>query len=236
MTIAAALTYYAREQAVSVADPTRIRYAIEALVGWWGDSPVSAITGATCRRYARERGVGAGTTRRELGCLSAALRHCKREGYLVWHPAVVPPPKPPPRERWLTRPEAARLLAAARRLGYRHLCRFILVSLYTGTRRDDVLALQWQPNTDGGHVDLEAGLLHRKSAFARRTKKRGSAVRIPRQLRGHLRRWARAGGQHVIEWRDKPVAAIRRAWRAAREDAGLDAEVTPHTLKHTAVT
>ncbi len=223
-----ALAYYGTEHAPTTADPARIGYAIAALAPFWGELPVSAIKGATCRRYSAKRGVGVGTVRRELGTLRAALRHCRREGYLTDAPAVWLPPRPASKDRWLTRDEAARLLKAAPQ----HLRSFILIALYTGTRKDAILRLQWTPNTSGGWVDLERGLLYRASSFARKTKKRQPPVKIPRQLLGHLRRWQRLSRQHVVEFRGKPCGSIKRAWATA--SAGLD--VTPHTLRHTAIT
>jgi integrase len=71
---------------------------------------------------------------------------------------VVLPEASPPRERWLTREEAARLLWAAWR--YRevqkgtptdrrprqHIARFILVALYTGTRSSAVCGARFRSN------------------------------------------------------------------------------------------
>jgi hypothetical protein len=54
----------------------------------------------------------------------------------------------------------------------------------------------------------------------------------------HLRRWARLGisKRYVIEWNGKPVQRINKGFRSARRLAGLDAEVVPHTLRHTCAT
>lgn len=231
MTVATVLNIYGQEHAPTVADPARIGYAIEALMKFWGKLAVSAIKGATCRRYAKQRGAADGTVRRDLGCLRAALRYCEREGYLTSAPAVWLPARPPSKDRWITRDEAAKLLRAASP----HLRRLILIALYTGTRKDAILRLQWTPNTDGGHVDLERGILHRASSFARKTKKAQPPARIPRQLLAHLRRWKRLSRQHVIEWGDTNPDSIKRAWRRACERAGVEG-VTPHTLRHTAIT
>jgi integrase len=228
MMINDALSYYGKEHAPTTADPARIGFAIQALAPFWGELTVSAIKGATCRRYSAKRGVGVGTVRRELGTLRSALVHCEREGYLTAAPAVWMPERPASKDRWLTRDEAARLLKAAAP----HLRRFILIALYTGTRKAPILRLQWSPNTEGGHVDTARGLLYRKSSFARKTKKRQTPVKLPRQLLAHLRRWERLSRQHVVEFRGRPCGSIKRAWATA--SAGLDA--TPHTLRHTAIT
>jgi len=46
--ISTALTIYAREHAINVADPSRIAYAIEALDNFWRDLRVIDIKGETC--------------------------------------------------------------------------------------------------------------------------------------------------------------------------------------------
>lgn len=234
MTIAAVLTIYGEEHAPTVADPARIGYAITALLPFWGEKMVSTIKGETCRRYVKSRG---GNPRRELETLRAALRYCEKEGYLVRAPVVWLPEKPPSRERHLTRDEAARLLWTAYR-GYRskHLARFMLIALYTGTRREAVLALEWTPSMSGGHVDMENGLIYRQSAGARRTKKRQTPVRIPRRLRLHLERWKKEGTRWVIEYRGERCLNVKKAWASARIAAGLGSEVVPHVLRHTAIT
>lgn len=90
-----------------MADPERLDNCILALVPFWGELMVSAVKSATCKRYAKKRGVSDGTIRRELGALAAALNHCQREGYLTSAPHVWRPEKPPAKDRWLTRKEAA---------------------------------------------------------------------------------------------------------------------------------
>lgn len=229
---------YAKEHAPTVADPARIGYAIQALLPYWGDRLVSDIKGETCRRYVKSRSVSSGTARLELGALSAALAYCEVEGYITHAPKVWLPEKPKPRDRWLTRNEVARLLRAARAEASPHLARFILVALYTGTRKSAVLGLRWVPSVDSGYVDLERGVLHRSGARARQTTKRQTPARIPRRLLNHLRRWSAIGdtSEFVIEYRGAPVGDIQNGWVRARRRARLGAEVTPHVLRHTAIT
>ena len=52
--------------------------------------------------------------RKELGTLAAAINHCHAEGYITAAPRVRLPAKPAPRDRWLTRDEAARSCFALR--------------------------------------------------------------------------------------------------------------------------
>jgi len=234
MSVARALEIYGNERAPHVSAPRIIGFAIDALAPFWGDLPVSAIKGKTCCAYVRQRAKAPATSARELRVLSAAINYCVKEGYLTMAPSVTLPTVPVTREQWLSRNEAARLLWVARRMP--HLRTFILIGLYTGTRSTAILGLQWMANTQGGWVDLESGLLFRGAEGRTETKKRVPTCPLPRKLVGHLRRARRHTRKHVVEWSGDPIARLTRSWRTACEAAGLGADVTPHTLRHTAVT
>ena len=164
---------------------------------------------------------------------------------------MVLPAKSASREVWLTRSQAARLIWAAwrakqimqdkrteRAVG-RHLARFILTGLYTGTRSGAICGAALMPTIGRGHVDLEQGVFYRRAAGARETKKRQPPVRLPDRLLAHLRRWHRLGiaKQAVVEWNGKPVRSVRKAFATAVKAAGLDGlGITPHVLRHTAAT
>lgn len=185
------------------------------------------------------------TARRELAVLSAAITWAWRNRVLNEHIPVRLPPKGQPRQRHLTRSEAARLLAGA--LGWefttggrnhlrinRHLARFVLLGLYTGTRHRAILELQWMPNTTGGWVDLSAGVLYRRAEMAAGGTKPRPAIPIAPRLMAHLRRWRWLTARHVIEHNGLPIRSqLQSSWRGARKLAGLDSAVTPHILRHT---
>jgi integrase len=148
-------------------------YAIGRLAKWWNDKRASAINAATCREYAR--GWSDSTARRDLETLRAACRYYAEVMSVPLQVRVVLPPKHAPRQRWLTRQEAARLLKAAR--PWPHLARFILIGLYTGNRPGVTRALTWQ------QVDLTAGVMHRRPYGAREhAKKRTPPVRLGRKF------------------------------------------------------
>ena len=207
------------------------------LVEFWAGKTLGNINGATCRAYVQSRPVKPSTCRRELGTLSAAIHWAAREHGT---PVVLLslPDAAPPRDRWLTRKEAAALLHAAWRQGNQHLVRFILLGLYTGTRHGALLGLQWQANTTGGWVDLERGLIYRRAAGEAVTNKRKPPVRLNARLAAHLRRWRAMDGErgHIVSWGGGSVRKERRAWHRARVAAGLGAEVTPHVMRHTCAT
>ena len=236
MTVAEVLSIYGRERAPLVRDPARIGDCIRALVPILGALPLSAITGEVCRRYGKARDRAPGTVRKELGTLAAAINHCHAEGYITSAPRVRLPAKPAPRDRWLSRDEAAKLVRAAyRNPKAKHLARFILVALYTGTRSDAIQRLGFMPNTVGGWVDTEKGVLYRRGAGEAETKKRTPPVPIPRPLLAHLRRWERKGARFVVEVDGQRVGSLKTAWRTALRESGI-AHATKHDLRHTAVT
>lgn len=264
--LAHVLSIYAEEHGPSVAAGERIYYSMKALLPFWGELTARDVTGSTCRRYAAQRGVSDGTVRRELGTLQAALTYCSREGVLLGGaPEVTLPPKPDARERWLTRQEAAWLLRGARALNRdgRHLQDFILHGLYTGSRKATILAMHIDtPSITGGHADTVNGVLYRKPQGKRETNKRQRPARLPARYLAHLRRQAARGRMYVVErqiHRDGRlergmVRDIKKAWPRAvelaeelarergielsltMETAAGEKRITPHVLKHTAIT
>ena len=194
--------------------------------------------------------VTAAAARRELEDLRAAINHHRREGLCSETVSVALPARADARQRWLTRSEAARLLWAAwrakqvmrdkdtRRAVGRHVARFILVGLYTGTRSAAICGAALMPTVGRGHVDLEQGVFYRRAIGRRQTKKRQTPVKLPPRLLAHLRRWERLGlaRKAVVEWNGKAVASVRKGFEAAVRAAGLGADVTPHILRHTCAT
>jgi integrase len=242
--IADVVNIYVRERAPHVAEPGFIRATALPVLEWWAGKHLSDVKGNACREYVawRTQAVSLQTARHDLKTLRAAINHYHAEhGPLPAVPVVSLPEKAPPRDRWLTRGEAARLLLAAwRRKETRHVARFVLIALYTGTRSAAVLGLRWLPATTGGHVDLERGVLYRRGTGQRETKKRRPPVRLPDRLLGHLRRWHRIDARHaithVVHYQGSPCGKMRRSWGTVRAAAGLGQDVTPHTMRHTCCT
>jgi hypothetical protein len=86
---------------------------------------------------------------------------------------------------------------ATERATAKHVARFILAGLYTGTRAGAICGAAMRPTVGRGHLDLENGVFYRRAAGTRQTKKRQPPMRIPPRFLAHCRRWARLGIAHV---------------------------------------
>jgi integrase len=232
MLVTDALEYYASERGPKVTAPDVMGRAIDTLAGFWQGRVVSDVKPETCSLYGKLRGRANGTVRRELGVLQAAINHAHRNGKLTRSVSVELPKSPPPRDRWLTRHEAARLLRVSRTEHARlYLPLFILLGLYTGRRKEAILSLRWT------QVDLDAGVIDFETPGREMTKKRRGKVPIPAQLFPHLIRARRRGSDvgYVLHISGKRIGNIKKGFAAACRRAGLKG-VTPHTLRHTAAT
>lgn len=229
-TIDEVLAAYGTEHAPHTARPADTGYANGNLIAFWGGKRVSDVTARNCRAYTASKRPGG--ARRDLETLRAAVNHWHREyGPLSSVPAFTLPARGEPRDRWLTRSEAAALLRAARRT--EHLKRFILIGLYTGSRAGVIYSLRWD------WIDFERGVMRRREpGEADKKTKRRPAVKLGKLILRHLARWRRADGDgeiFVVRWGDRPIHRLRRSWGEACRRAGLKG-VVPHTLRHTRAT
>jgi integrase len=244
--VADVINIYLQDRAPHQARPHEVAQRCTALLSFWGDKTLAQVTGRTCREYVTFRAKA--VARRELEDLRAAINHHRAEGLCREVVEVVLPEAGAPRDRWLTRSEAARLIWAAWRYqevqkgsptgrrSRQHVARFILVALYTGTRAGAVCGASLVPAAHTGWVDLDRGVFYRKASAEKETKKRKPPVRLPTRLLSHMKRWHKNGQMYAVEWLGEPVGTgVEKAFKRACEDAGLK-DVTPHTLRHTAAT
>jgi integrase len=266
------LNIYLADEASRHARPKETKQRVLTLADFWQPYTLAEVNGQRCRDYVAWRTkqkikcfrsaqtshaarlVSEAAARRELEDLRSAINHHRREGLCSEIVAVALPDKAGSRAIWLTRQKAARLIRAAWRARQvmrdkmtkrdvgRHIARFILVGLYTGTRHAAICGAAMRPAIGRGYVDLERGVFHRRPLGGHNTKKRQPPVRISDRLLAHVRRWERLGiATHgVVEWNGKPVRSVRKGFAAAVKAAGLPNsgpdKITPHVLRHTAAT
>ncbi len=176
------------------------------------------------------------------------------------------PAPPPPREAYYTRDEVAALLMAAwkkKNMAFeevekngivkkqrvvsktgkgistsRHIARFILIAVWTGTRSEKIEQASFVETDDRPWMDLDSGIFYRGGVENKSpTNKRADPVRIPDELLAHLHRW-RALNKHtdnVIDHKGR-AGSTRGAFRRLKLEVlppGRVEKVNRHTFKHT---
>ena len=137
-------------------------------------------------------------------------------------------PKPPaPKERWLTREEAGRLLDSCKEA---HLKLFTMLAIHTCSRKSPILELKWQ------QVNMRGRLIEFNPPGRRQTNKRRVPVPINDTLYAALKDALElAQTDYVVEYGGQRVMDVKKGFAAACVRAGIK-DVTPHTLRHTGAT
>ena len=260
--IADVLSIYRQDNRDRQASPKKFDGRIERLNEFFGGKMLGEINSALCAAYVKARG-NHGGARRDLEDLRAAIGHHARENlhHAVIH--VTLPEKGGPRERWLTREEAARLVWTCWRARetqtvhrgplkgqkietdkrpLRHIARFLLIGMYTGTRAGAIASASPERDEGRSFVDLDRGIFYRLAEGKRATNKRQPPVPIPgRTLGAHaaldasrrrafaLRRMERPAGQ-IREDRVRDRRAAVRAVAEGGEDLAAYACATRRRL------
>ena len=206
---------------------------------------------------AKARVVTSGGARRELEDLRSAVNLAIRDGLTREMVIVTLPAKAPARERWLTKKEAARLVLAAWRKrevqkGHvtdrkpaRHLVKFLIVALRSGTRSGAVCDASFVREPGRPWIEFgrdEAGLITAKfHRLAIGTQEKGNkrypTVPLPPQLARQLHHWHKVDGQrYVVEYNGKPVKRTTKAFANLCYELGFGDDVVRHSLRHTAAT
>lgn len=186
----------------------------------------------------QSKGVKGSSISRNLSDVRAAFNMAVKDGALTAAPLipdVSTHDKSPPRDRVLTQREFAALLDAAPD----HLFKFLMLAFCTAGRPGAILEL------GPANTDLENNLIDLNQKDRGRTKKRRPALPIAKALRLWL--IGCQGDTYVAyDWRGRqltngekkprPVASIKKAFRTARAEAGLGADVIPYTIRHTVAT
>lgn len=205
-----------------------MRHTWKALAPHFGTTEGEDVSTAQCRAYAdarRDQGRSDGSIHTELGHLATVLNWAGRQRLIDRTPFVERPPKPAPKEDYLTREEVGRMLAADL---MPHVRLAIIVLIATGARVTAALELTWD------RVDFERGQVNLRNPFDRGRRKGRAIVAMNRQLRAALAE-ARDNARtpFVIEYAGRPVASIKRSLHRAGTLIGRD-DVSAHMFRHSA--
>jgi integrase len=214
---------YARDRQSVIARPDALRSTWAALQPHFGHRLGKAITPEDCREYERSRKRDSkrpSTIRTEL----EMLRACLRFRYGASAPKLHIPPASAPRDRWLTKADATRLLESA---AAPHARLFIVLALTTGTRMGALLDLTWD------RVDFDQGTIDFRPVGRHQTNKRRVVVPMNATARAALQEAHKGAlSDFVIEYAGKPVASVKTAIRETARRAKVPC--SPHVLRHTA--
>lgn len=264
--VADVVSAYLDDKVPSQASPKAAKSRLNNILDFFGGKYVSDINGKICRAYAEQRTTRAAARRELEDLRSALKHYKKEGWVTYAPDIVLPAKSESRVRYLSRSEAARLLWAAwrmrqtwkgqpsDRRTG-QHIARFILVGLYTGTRSAAICGAALRPTVGRGYVDLNRGVFHRKSEGVRETKKRQPPVKLPDRLLAHIRRWSKtpvniktkARGKSktigrmvahdfVVEWQGRPVSDVHKSFLSAVTAAGLESDVTPHVLRHTAAT
>lgn len=177
-------------------------WEVAELNRFWGSKTVSEINEETCLAYGKGRSPS--VVRQILCTLRTIVNFAELKDWLDKGGKVIDyalPPKSQSRIHFYTRDEVAKLVRTAYRKRHggvglrpyfstRHLARFILTALYTGTRADRIERASFVKEDGRPWIDLRNGIFYRKAQgeFVP-TNKRADPVRIPLPMKTSNPSW-----------------------------------------------
>lgn len=207
---------------------TTMGYTWKALAPFFGKVEGEAITTAECRAYAdarRKAGKKEGSIHTELGHLRSVLVWAAKSRLISYAPHIERPPKPDPKEGYLTRDEVARLLD---RVKAEHIKVAVILMISTGARSAAALELTWD------RVDFERGVIQLRNPFDRSRRKGRATVPMNDRLVAELQKAKKAAqSPFVVEWAGGPVKSVKKGIKTAGAAIGRP-DASPHMLRHSA--
>lgn len=206
---------------------TTMKFTWKALEPFFGSIEGEAVTIAHCRAYTDARRKAKkkdGSIHTELGHLRSVLVWSQKNRLIAHAPYVERPPKPDPKDGYLTRQEVASLISAA---NAPHVKLAILLMLATGARSTAALELTWD------RVDFGRRMIQLRNPFDKMRRKARATVPINDSLLAALTE-AHKGAltPYVIEWAGDQVKSVKKGIGTAGGKIGR--EVSPHMLRHSA--
>ncbi len=200
----------------------------KALRDRFGAVDGEAVTIADCRAHAKARraaGIKDGTIHTELGHLRMVLKWAENSRLISRASFIERPPKPEPKDGYLTRAEVGQLIGAANSA---HIVYSVHLLIGTGARNEAALQLTWD------RVDFERRMIQLRNPFDKARRKGRATVPMNDTLVAVLQE-ARRGAltPFVIEWAGQPVKSIKRGLKAAGKAIGRP-DVSAHMLRHSA--
>ena len=214
---------YIRDRERDGKDMSRQGFAWKRLQPFFGYRLGNHIVKEDCREYFQHRrgaGMALSTVRTEL----EYLRACLNLRYGTGLKQVWVPPASRPRDLYLTKEQAEKLLSF---VSTPHVRLFIILAITTGARMSAILQLTWD------RVDFRHDTINFNVEEREQTNKRRPIVPINSSAKAALIAAQKGAlSTHVIEWSGDPVKSVKKAIRKSAERSGVIC--SPHVLRHTA--
>lgn len=228
---------YLREHSTPRGNERSDRQSLRAPLGAFGDVQATAIRDSDIEAYTRRRLKGAhgdrpvktATIRREIVALQAALNWGSRKDRIPGAPAYrfTKPSDGARRDKWLTEAQEREILDALTEAPL-EVRLFTRLGLTYGVRLGAMMDLRFGPQ-----IDWVSGTIDFNPPGRRANRKRRPVVPMTPTVRALMEEAFEAGGRRA-GGRVMPPATPKR-FRALMRRIGYD-WVTPHVLKHSAIT
>lgn len=183
------------------------------------------------------------TIAKELRLLRAAMNHVRETHGLACEPRFkIKVSDGLPRDEYLTREEVQRMLDHCETDAREHIELFLLISVATGARKDAVLGLKWsQVHIGPFTADPEERLKSGSNSWLDFGEGSGNKRRPKIPISRNFRLWShltlpKKHPEFVITYKGKPIADIKGGFANVLKEAKISKRVTPHNMKHTAIT
>lgn len=189
------------------------------------------------REYAKQRfaeGKSSATVHTEIARLRTCLNWAVDTNKISKPQKIWAPSKGKGRTLILTPLEARCLVDSALAESPHHILVFIALAFSTAARHMAILDLEWtRVNFEAGTINLEVDLPRDKMSKVRR-KGRADVVMSDLARAVLLEAYqARTACGFVVEYGSKRVGTVKNGFAHAVDRAGLNPDITPHTIRHT---
>lgn len=207
---------------------TTMGFEWKSLEAHFGDRLADAITEAECDAYTkmrRAKGRSDGTIWTELGRLRMCLVWAEKKKLIDKAPHIARPAPPPPRNKFLTKAQAA---AAIEACDAPHVRLFAILAITTAGRAGAILGLTWD------RIDFDRGLIHLDDPERAATNKARATVPMNKLSRSALYEAQEAATTlFVIEYGGHQVGSVKKGIKAAGARMGCP-WLSPHVFRHSA--
>lgn len=228
--LASVLSAYYEHHARHIRSAQRSRIAIEYWLDFFGDISVAELSSIPLQEkfheWLREKGQVNTTINRSLSVGRAAINRSWKRGEIKHSPHItmLENGHAAPRGRPMEVEEIRLMINGT---SSEHLVDFIFWMLGTGARPEAITDLDWS------QVDFDNRIIQLNPNGRKQNKKYRPTVKLPLTLKQRYSPTPPNSGP-VISYNGNSVNTVRTAWRKTRDKVGLDKEVNPYSLRHTA--